>query len=254
MAAPVNRFKADLKAGKQTIGCWLTQGTSIAAEIAATADFDWLLVDAEHSPNDIPSIITQLQVIAGYSAAALVRPPLGEPVIIKQLLDIGCQTLIVPMVESGEQAEMLVRAMRYPPDGNRGVGGAGARATGFSSHADYLTTAKDEMCLVVQLESRAGLNALDEILAVEGVDAVFIGPSDFSANLGHTGNPGAPEVQAAITDSLQRIKAAGKASGIMSLDPVAAKSYLDQGVDFVAVAIDSLTLAKALRSTAAACR
>ena len=127
MAAPVNRFKADLKAGRQTIGCWLTQGTAIAAEIAATADFDWLLIDCEHSPNDIPSVLAQLQAIAGYEASALVRPPWGEPVIIKQLLDVGCQTLIVPMVESGAQAEMLVRAMRYPPHGIRGVGGAGAR-------------------------------------------------------------------------------------------------------------------------------
>ena len=254
MAAPVNRFKADLKAGRQTIGCWLTQGTAIAAEIAATADFDWLLIDCEHSPNDIPSVLAQLQAIAGYEASALVRPPWGEPVIIKQLLDIGCQTLIVPMVESGEQAEMLVRAMRYPPHGIRGVGGSGARATAFSRHTDYLHSANDEMCLVAQLESRAGYEALGDILAVDGVDAVFIGPSDLSANLGHIGNLGAPEVQAVIDDALQRIKAAGKASGIMSLDPVAARAYLDRGVDFVAVAIDSMTLAKALRSTAAACR
>ncbi len=149
---------------------------------------------------------------------------------------------------------MLVRAMRYPPHGIRGVGGAGARATAFSRHTDYLHSANDEMCLVAQLESRAGYEALDDILAVDGVDAVFIGPSDLSANLGHIGNPGAPEVQAVIDDALQRIKAAGKASGIMSLDPVAARAYLDRGVDFVAVAVDSMTLAKALRSTAAACR
>ena len=254
MAAPVNSFKADLKAGKQTIGCWLTQGTAVAAEIAASADFDWLLIDCEHSPNDIPSVMAQLQAIAGYESNALVRPPWGEPIIIKQVLDIGCQTLIVPMVESGEQAEMLVRAMRYPPHGIRGVGGAGARATAFSRHTDYLHSANDEMCLVAQLESRVGYEALDDILAVDGVDAVFIGPSDLSANLGHIGNPGAPEVQAVIDDALQRIKGAGKATGIMSLDPPAAKAYLDRGVDFVAVAVDAMTLAKALRGTAAACR
>ena len=254
MAAPVNRFKQSLKEGRQTIGCWLTQGTAIAAEIAATADFDWLLIDTEHSPNNLPSVLAQLQAIAGYDASAAVRPHVGETHVIKQILDMGCQTLIVPMVESGEQAEMLVRSMRYPPAGIRGVGGAGARATGFSSHADYLTTADREMCLVVQIETPAGVAALDDILAVEGVDAVFIGPSDLSANYGHIGNPGAPEVQAVIDDALHRIKAAGKASGIMSLDPVAARAYLDRGVDFVAVAVDSMTLAKALRSAAAACR
>ncbi|MEE3090685.1 MAG: aldolase/citrate lyase family protein, partial [Pseudomonadota bacterium] len=152
MAAPVNRFKQSLKEGRQTIGCWLTQGTAIAAEIAATADFDWLLIDTEHSPNNLPSVLAQLQAIAGYDASAAVRPHVGETHVIKQILDMGCQTLIVPMVESGEQAEMLVRSMRYPPAGIRGVGGAGARATGFSSHADYLTTADREMCLVVQIE------------------------------------------------------------------------------------------------------
>ena len=138
MAAPVNEFKKSLKEGRQTIGCWLTQGTAIAAEIAATADFDWLLIDTEHSPNDLPSILAQLQVIAGYDAAAAVRPHIGETHVIKQILDLGCQTLIVPMVESGEQAEMLVRSMRYPPNGIRGVGGAGARATRFSKDAEYL--------------------------------------------------------------------------------------------------------------------
>ena len=222
MAAPVNRFKQSLKEGRQTIGCWLTQGTAIAAEIAATADFDWLLIDTEHSPNNLPSVLAQLQAIAGYDASAAVRPHVGETHVIKQILDMGCQTLIVPMVESGEQAEMLVRSMRYPPAGIRGVGGAGARATGFSSHADYLTTADREMCLVVQIETPAGVAALDDILAVEGVDAVFIGPSDLSANYGHIGNPGAPEVVEAVQSSLDKIAASDKASGIMALDPAAA--------------------------------
>ena len=191
MAAPVNEFKKSLREGRQTIGCWLTQGTAIAAEIAATADFDWLLIDTEHSPNDLPSILAQLQAIAGYDAAAAVRPHIGETHVIKQILDLGCQTLIVPMVESGEQAEMLVCSMRYPPHGIRGVGGAGARVTRFSKDSDYLSTADEEMCLVVQVENQAGLDALDDLLQVEGVDAVFIGPSDLSANMGHIGNPGA---------------------------------------------------------------
>ena len=251
MAAPVNSFKQSLKEGRQTIGCWLTQGTAIAAEIAATADFDWLLIDTEHSPNDVPSVLAQLQAIAGYDAAAAVRPHIGETHIIKQLLDLGCQTLIVPMVESAAQAEMLVKSMRYPPNGIRGVGGAGARATGFSSHADYLTTADNEMCLVVQIETKAGLDALDDILTVDGVDAVFIGPSDLSANLGHIGNIGAPEVVKAVETALDKIAASDKASGIMALDPAAAKGYLARGVDFVAVSIDARTLALSLRAIAA---
>ena len=147
--------------------------------------------------------------------------------------------------------EMLVKSMRYPPLGIRGVGGAGARATGFSSHADYLTTADDEMCLVVQIETKAGLDALDDILTVDGVDAVFIGPSDLSANLGHIGNVGAPEVVTAVATALDKIAASDKASGIMALDPAAAKGYLARGVDFVAVSIDARTLALGLRATAA---
>lgn len=251
MAAPVNSFKQSLKEGRQTIGCWLTQGTAIAAEIAATADFDWLLIDTEHSPNDVPSVLAQLQAIAGYDAAAAVRPHIGETHIIKQILDLGCQTLIVPMVESAAQAEMLVKSMRYPPNGIRGVGGAGARATGFSNHADYLTTADNEMCLVVQIETKAGLDALEDILTVDGVDAVFIGPSDLSANLGHIGNIGAPEVVKAVETALDKIAASDKASGIMALDPAAAKGYLARGVDFVAVSIDARTLALSLRAIAA---
>ena len=247
MPAPVNTFKAALKEGRQTIGCWLTQGTAVAAEIAATCDYDWLLIDGEHSPNDIPSMLAQLQALAGYEAPALIRPPIGETRIIKQVLDIGCQTLIVPMVESGDQAEMLVQAMRYPPLGVRGVGATGARASRFSGIVDYAKTANDQMCLVAQVESRAGLEALDDIMA-------FIGPADLSADMGHIGNPSAPEVVAAIDDALTRIEASGKASGIMALDPVAVRSYLARGVTFVAAAIDSVTLARGLRANAVACR
>ncbi len=254
MAAPVNEFKAMLKKDKPTIGCWLTQGTANGAEIAATTGFDWYLIDGEHSPNDVPSILAQLQVLAGYNAPALVRPPIGETYIIKQILDLGCQTLLVPMVESAQQAEMLVRAIYYPPHGVRGVGSAGARASAFNSHADYLSTANDEVCLVVQLESRAGLAALDDILKVDGVDAVFIGPSDLSADMGHLGNPGALEVVDAIDDALARIAASDKASGIMSLDPVAARAYMDRGVDFVAAALDTLVLANNLRNISSTIR
>ena len=159
--------------------------------------------------------------------------------------------MLIPMIESGEQAAAMVRAVRYPPHGVRGVGSALARASSFSGIPDYLTTANDEICVIVQIENRAGLDALDDILAVEGVDGVFIGPSDLSADLGHIGQPGAPEVVAAIDAALAKIAASDKASGIMSLDPAAAKAYLARGVDFVAVGIDVTIMAKAMRAVAA---
>ncbi len=160
-------------------------------EICASVGYDWLLLDAEHAPNDIPLLAAQLQVLKGATSQAVVRPPIGEAWIVKQLLDIGVQTLLIPMVETREHAEALVRFVRYPPHGTRGVGSALARASGFNSIADYLQTANDEICLLVQVETRAALGAIDEIASTDGVDGVFIGPSDLAADLGHLGKPNA---------------------------------------------------------------
>lgn len=251
MPAPHNAFKAMLKSGQQSVGCWLGMADPYAAEMAASADFDWFLIDGEHAPNDIRSMLAQLQVLAAADAPAMIRPPIGQTHLLKQVLDIGCQTIIVPMVESGEQAAELVQAVRYPPHGIRGVGSALARASDFNNIPDYLTTANDEICLVAQVENQAGLDALDDILAVEGIDAVFIGPSDLSADLGYIGQPSTLKVVDAIDQALAKIAASDKASGIMSLDPNAAKAYLDRGVDFVAVGIDVVLFAKALRGLAA---
>jgi 4-hydroxy-2-oxoheptanedioate aldolase len=251
MPAPVNELKKRLLAGEQTIGCWLTLADSYAAEIAGRAGFDWCLVDGEHAPNDLRSTLDQLQVLAGTETPAAVRPPIGEAYILKQLLDIGCQSFVIPMVEDRQQAEDIVRALRYPPEGIRGVGVATARASGFNSIPDYLQTANREICLIVQIESREGLANLDEIVAVDGVDGVFIGPSDLSASLGHLGNPKAPEVVAAIDDALDRIAAADKPSGIFSINPDDARRYLGRGVGFVAVASDINSLTNGLRDPAA---
>jgi len=177
MPAPRNPFKAAIKAGRPQMGCWLGLADPYVAEISAGAGFDWLLIDAEHAPNDLRSIISQLQVIAAFDSHPVVRPTIGEAWMIKQLLDAGAQTLLVPMVESAAQARELVQAVTYPPHGIRGVGSALARASNFSGIPDYLTTAQDEICLLVQVENCAGMEALDEILQVEGVDGVFIGPS-----------------------------------------------------------------------------
>ena len=198
MPAPENRFKSRLAAGETLIGAWVGLGDAYAAEITATAGFDWLLIDGEHAPNDLRSILSQLRVVEGSASAPVVRLPMGETWAIKQALDIGAQSLLIPMVESAAQAEQLVRAVRYPPNGNRGVGAALARASGFSAVPDYLATADAQIWLGVQVETRAGLAVLDEILTVEGVDGVFIGPSDLAADMGFPGQLDHPLVQRAI--------------------------------------------------------
>jgi 4-hydroxy-2-oxoheptanedioate aldolase len=246
MPAPVNRFKAGLAARTPQIGLWLGLAEAYTAELAAGAGFDWLLVDGEHGPNDIRSILGQLQAIAAGGGQAVVRLPIGESWMIKQVLDIGAQSILVPMVESAAQAEALVRAVRYPPHGMRGVGAALARASRFNQIGDYLTTADAEICLIVQIESRKGLEALEEIAAVEGVDGVFVGPSDLAADMGHIGKPGAAPVQAAVEEALTRIQAAGKAAGILIADPALARRYLEIGASFVAVGTDVTIFAKAL--------
>src|SRR5262245_39674599 len=210
MPAPRNSFKAAIAARKTQIGLWLGLANGYTAEIAAGAGFDWLVIDGEHAPNSLPTMVAQLQAIAASSSQPVVRAPVGETWIIKQLLDIGAQTILVPMVETAEQARELVRAVRYPPNGARGVGAALARASAFSRITDYLETADSEACLLLQLESRAGLGAIEEIAAIEGVDGIFIGPSDLAADMGHLGRPGVPEVQKAVKDGLERIIAAGK--------------------------------------------
>jgi len=249
MPAPTNLFKRALGDGKTLFGCWLSLADAGAAEIIGTAGFDWVLIDAEHAPNDIRSIRSQLSVLQASPSQVLVRVPVGETWLIKQVLDVGAQTVLVPMVDSADQARELVRACTYPPTGKRGVGATSARASGFGSYGDYTQTADAQICLLVQVESRAGIAALDDILAVEGIDGVFIGPSDLSADMGFPGNADAPQVQDTIRDALGRIAASGKAAGIMSLGDKT-EVYLEAGARFVAVAIDVMLLVKAARDTA----
>jgi 4-hydroxy-2-oxoheptanedioate aldolase len=246
-----NTFKAALNIEERAqIGLWLGLTDPICAEICAGAGFDWLLIDGEHAPNDVRSILTQLQAVAPYPVHPIVRPVSGDVQLIKQLLDIGAQTLLVPMVESAEQAKLLVSAMRYPPAGIRGVGAALARASQWNRVTNYLHQANDEMCLLVQVETRAGLENLDAIAAVEGVDGVFIGPSDLSAALGHLGKPGHAEVQHAIEDAIRRIRASGRAAGILSTDETTSRHYLSLGCTFVAVGLDGNLLMRATQDLA----
>lgn len=245
MDMPVNPFKRALAAGQTQIGLFLGLAHAYSAEIVATAGFDWLLIDGEHGPNDLQGIIAQLQALAPYPVRPVVRTPDHDVARIKQWLDGGAQTLMVPMVESAADAAKLVRAMRYPPHGVRGVGTAMARAARWNGVVDYFARADSEMCLIVQIESTHGLAALDEILAVDGVDAVFIGPSDLAASMGHLGQPGHPEVKAAVETAIGQIAAAGKAAGVFSADPATAGAYQAIGARFLLVGVDTLLLRNA---------
>jgi 4-hydroxy-2-oxoheptanedioate aldolase len=250
-AAPQNSFKLALS--EQTtplIGCWLALANPYTAELCATAGFDWLLIDNEHGPNDLRSTLAQLQAIAPHPSHPIVRPPVGDVHLIKQLLDTGAQTLLIPMVETAEQAALLVAATRYPPAGIRGVGAALGRASRFNGLPSYLQHANASICLLVQVESAAALQNLDAIAAVDGVDGVFVGPADLAASLGHLGDTNHPDVQTAIAGAIQRIQQAGKPAGILALDEPVAKRYIEMGCRFVAVAADSLLLAAALRGVA----
>ena len=245
MDMPLNTFKRALAAGETQIGLFLGLANAYAAEVVGTAGFDWLLIDGEHGPNDLRSIIAQLQALAPYPVRPVVRTVDHDVARIKQLLDGGAQTLMVPMVETAAEAESLVRAMRYPPHGIRGVGTALARAARWNGVDGYFAKADQEMCLIVQIESVAGLAGLDDILKVEGVDAVFIGPSDLAASMGHLGNPGHPEVKAAVEGAIRKIAAAGKAAGVFSADPVIAAAYREMGASFLLVGVDALLLRNA---------
>jgi 4-hydroxy-2-oxoheptanedioate aldolase len=253
-STPVNRFKQAIAEKRPQFGLWLGLASAYSTEICAGAGFDWLLVDGEHAPNDLQSILQQLQTIAGYpESSAIARVPVGHgnvgTALLKQYLDLGVQTILVPMVDTAQQAADLVRATRYPPLGIRGMGGA--RASRWGRFPNYAKEANSQVCLLVQAETREAMANLDAIAATEGVDGVFIGPSDLSAALGHVANPGHPEVQAVIEDALRRIQRAGKAAGILTPDETQARKYLDMGFTFIAVGLDTNLLVRSTTALAA---
>jgi len=247
MPAPRNILKEKIATGPMQIGCWLDFASPMVAEIASTAGFDWCLIDAEHGPNDLPLIQAQLQAMAASATPLVVRVPVGEDWILKQVLDLGVQSVLVPMIDSGAQAAAMARAVRYPPQGCRGLASVLVRASGYNAIPDYVTTANDQICLMVQAESRAALGDIDAIAQTEGVNCVLIGPSDLAADMGHIGNPDAPEVVEAIEHIIARTKAAGKAAGIFCLNADLFTHYRDLGVTMLAVATDVTTLANGLR-------
>ena len=246
-----NRFKAALREGRLQIGLWQALANSYTAEISASADFDWLLFDGEHAPNDVSSLLTQLQAVAAYSSHPVARPPCGEAWLIKQYLDIGFTSLLVPFVETSGQAKALVAAMRYPPKGVRGVASGLVRASRWNRIPDYLVQADSEVCLLVQIESPAGLENLSSIAGTEGVDGVFLGPADLSAAVGRLGEPDHPEVQSRIERAIGEILASGKPAGIFAADPALADRYIEMGCSFVAVGSDVALLARGARALCA---
>jgi 4-hydroxy-2-oxoheptanedioate aldolase len=250
MDLPRNRFRQAMASGETRYGLWLGLPDTTAAEIAAGAGFDWLLIDHEHAPFELADILAHLQAIAPYDVAPLVRPVDDNPTLLKKLLDIGVQTFLVPMVESAAQAQAIVSALRYPPAGKRGLGTSLARAAAWGQVPDYLHRANAEICLLVQVETVAALANLTQILAVDGVDGVFIGPSDLSASMGYIGNPGQPEVVTAISDALRAITAAGKFAGVLCIDPALARDYRACGAGFIGVGVDTQILAQGARRLA----
>ena len=250
MDVPVNRFKQALAARQLQIGLWAGLTDSCCAEICAGAGFDWLVLDAEHAPNDIRTLLALLQALAPYPVQATVRAKSGDPVHIKQLLDIGAQTLMVPVVETAEQAEALVRATRYPPEGIRGVGSALARASRWNRIGHYLNDADAQICLIAQIETRRGVDHAEAIARVTGIDGIFIGPADLSAAFGHRGLPQHPEVQAAMEQTVKVALRAGKAVGTLLSDEALARKYIALGCTFVAVGVDTTLLARATQDLA----
>lgn len=237
-------FRDTLAGDRPLIGLWQALANSYTAEICARAGFDWLLIDGEHAPNTATTLLAQLQAVTPFPVEPIARVPLGEPVAIKQYLDLGYRTLLVPMVESAEQARAVVSATRFPPLGTRGVASATSRASGFGADARYLAEAHLKVTVIAQIESRAALAEIEEIAAVEGIDALFIGPGDLAASLGHLGHAQHPDVQAAIAKAKAAIDRAGKPAGIFALSAEDARRRIDEGFKFVSVGTDIGILSK----------
>jgi 4-hydroxy-2-oxoheptanedioate aldolase len=232
-----NAFKHAIAAGKLQVGLWSSLCSNIVAEVIGAAGFDWIVLDSEHSPNEIPNLMSQMQAMQGGTATPVVRPAWNDAVLAKRALDIGAQTLLFPYVQNAEEAKRAVASTLYPPAGIRGVAVA-TRAGRYGRTPGYLTKANAEICVLVQVETKTALDALEAIAKVDGVDGVFIGPSDLAASFGHLGNPQHPDVQKAIQDAVTRLKKLGKPAGILTSNEEEARRYIGWGYVFVAVGAD----------------
>jgi 4-hydroxy-2-oxoheptanedioate aldolase len=243
MDMPRNRFKAALKAGQLQIGLWSSLCSALSADIIGDSGFDWILIDTEHSPNELPTVLAQLQALATSTASPIVRPAWNDPVLLKRVLDIGAQTVLIPFIQDADAAERAVSACRYPPSGVRGVTASG-RASRFGRVKNYLKQADDEICVLLQVETAEAIRNLEAIAAVPNVDGVFVGPADLAASMGHIGNSAHPDVQDAIADVAKRLRKIGKPGGILTPNEAEADRYIDWGYRFVAVGTDVGLLAK----------
>jgi len=250
MELPPNALKRAFRDKRAQIGFWSQLASPVATEILARAGFDFLVIDTEHAPNDLQEVLAQLQAAAGGTASPVVRAAWNDAVIVKRLLDVGAQTLLVPFVENEDEARRAVAATRYPPDGIRGVAVA-TRASRYGRVTEYLARAHEELCVLVQIETRAALANIESIAAVEGVDGLFIGPGDLSADLGHLGDAGHPDVRAAIDGAVRRICRTAKVAGILAPVEADARRYLEMGCLFVAVGSDVGLLARQSEALAA---
>lgn len=239
------------RADRPLAGIWVCSGSALVAEICAGSGMDWTLIDMEHSPNGLESVLAQLQAVTAYPITPVVRVPIGDVVTIKQVLDVGAQSILVPMVSTVADAEAAVQAMRYPPRGTRGVGSALARSARWNRVDGYLEDADAHVCLVVQIETQAGVDAAAEIAAVEGVDGVFVGPSDLAASMGVLGQQTHPDVRAAVLRTFEAVRAAGKPVGVNAFDPDVADAYIAAGAAFVLVGADVSLLARGSEALAA---
>lgn len=245
-----NRLKRALRDGRRQVGLWCSLPSHVTIELLAGSGFDWLLLDTEHSPSDVPTVLTQLQAMAGSTASAVIRPAWNDAVLFKRFLDLGVQSFVVPWVQTAEEARRAVAATRYAPHGIRGVA-AVIRANQYGRLRDYATRIDDEICVIVQLETRTALGNLEEIAAVEGVDGLFIGPSDLAADLGHLGNSAHPDVRATIDDAIARIRRTGKAPGILAPIEADARHWLELGALFVGIGSNAALLARQSEALAA---
>ena len=245
-----NPFKHALKSGRLQLGLWHSLASPIVAEVIGDAGFDWILLDMEHAPNELPMVLAELQALRGSQSHPVVRPPWNDAVIIKRVMDAGAQSLLIPYVETEEEARRAVMAVRYPPEGFRGFAGQ-ARASRYGKIKGYHAAANAEVCLLLQVETKLGLDNLDRIAAVEGVDGVFVGPGDLSAALGYLGQQNHQEVIKVIDGMIARIRKAGAAPGILTGDNELAQRYIDKGCLFAAVGTDIGILSRAADQLAA---
>ncbi|WP_294610701.1 2-dehydro-3-deoxyglucarate aldolase [uncultured Gilliamella sp.] len=232
-----NQFKQDMLARKKLIGCWAALGNPISTEILGLAGFDWLLLDGEHATNDVLTFIPQLMALKDSVSAPVVRPAWNDQVLIKRLLDIGFYNFLIPYIETVEQAKLAVSYTRYPPEGVRGVS-VSHRSNAFGTITDYFTKINQNICVMVQIETQQAVDNVEAITSVDGVDGIFVGPSDLSASLGHFGDPKHPEVQKVIKRVFDVAKNKGKACGILAPIEADARQYIEMGATFVAVGSD----------------